>query len=173
MKKTVIALSTLLLASPVFAGMTQVTDSAVATANQQADTAKEKLHQAEHEGTELKLKSQHAAEGKQESLSSKVSEGTQKTWDKTKEGAEKGWDATKEKSQQGWNATKDGAAKGWDETKEKSQQGWDATKKGAAKGWDVTKEKSQQGWDATKEGAAKGWDATKDAAGSLKKKVSE
>ncbi len=56
------------------------------------------------------LKQQHAAEGKSESLGSKVSEDSQKAWHKTKEGTEKGWDATKEGAEKGWNKTKEGAA---------------------------------------------------------------
>lgn len=63
------------------------------------------------------LKAKHAAEGKQDSVGSQVSEGAQKTWNKTKEGTEKGWDKTKEVSEKGWNATKSGAEKGWDKTK--------------------------------------------------------
>lgn len=110
MKKTMMALSALLLASPVFAATTHVTDDAVADAHKGANTAKEKLHQTQNKGEELKLKSQHAAEGKSNNLSSKVSEGTQKTWHKTKEGTEKGWDATKEGTEKGWNKTKEGAA---------------------------------------------------------------
>ena len=58
-----------------------------------------------------------AAEGKQDSVGSQVSEGAQKTWNKTKEGTENGWDKTKEVSEKGWNATKSGAEKGWDKTK--------------------------------------------------------
>lgn len=53
---------------------------------------------------------EHRAEGKQDNISSKVSEGSQKTWNKTKEGTEKGWNATKEGAEQGWNKTKEGAA---------------------------------------------------------------
>lgn len=129
MKKTTIALSALLLASPVFAATTHATDETVAAAQENANTAKEKLHQAQNQGEELKLKSKHAAEGKSDSVGSQVSEGAQKTWHKTKEGTEKGW-----------NATKEGTQKGWDKTKETSQKGWDATKKGAQEGWDKTKE---------------------------------
>ncbi|WP_380183489.1 hypothetical protein [Kalamiella sp. sgz302252] len=109
MKKTIIALSALLLASPIFAA-THATDDTVAAANEGANTAKEKLHQAQDQGKELKLKSEHAAEGKSNSTSSKVSEGTQKAWHNTKEGTEKGWDATKEGTQKGWNKTKEGAS---------------------------------------------------------------
>ena len=140
MKKTTIALSVLLLASPVFAATTHATDATVAAAQENANTAKEKLHQAQNQGEELKLKSKHAAEGKSDSVGSQVSEGAQKTWHKTKEGTEKGWNATKEGTQKGWDKTKDGAQKGWDKTKETSQKGWDATKKGAQEGWDKTKE---------------------------------
>lgn len=64
MKKTMIALSALLLASPVFAATTHATDNDVAAAHESANTAKEKLHQAQNQGEELKLKSEHAAEGK-------------------------------------------------------------------------------------------------------------
>ena len=162
MKKTTIALSALLLASPVFAATTHATDETVAEAQAHANTAKEKLHQAQNQGEELKLKSKHAAEGKSDSVGSQVSEGAQKTWHKTKEGTEKGWDATKE-----------GAQKGWNKTKETSQKGWDKTKEGTQKGWDKTKETSQKGWDATKKGAQEGWDKTKEGAADLQKKVSE
>ncbi|MDE1186166.1 MAG: hypothetical protein PW844_06760 [Pantoea sp.] len=110
MKKTIIALSAFLLASSAFAATTHATDETVANAQAGANTAKEKLHQAQDEGSELKLKSKHAAEGKSDSLSSKASEGTQKAWNKTKEGTEKGWDATKEGAQKGWNKTKEGAS---------------------------------------------------------------
>ena len=109
MKKSIIALSALLLASPVFAA-THATDDTVAAANEGANTAKEKLHQTQNEGKELKLKSEHAAEGKSHDTTSKISEGTQKTWHKTKEGTEKGWDATKEGTEKGWNKTKEGAS---------------------------------------------------------------
>ncbi|SQB42095.1 Uncharacterised protein [Citrobacter koseri] len=71
MKKTMIALSALLLASPVFAATTHATDNDVAAAHESANTAKEKLHQAQNQGEELKLKSEHAAEGKSDNLSSK------------------------------------------------------------------------------------------------------
>ena len=110
MKKTMIALSALLLASPVFAATTHATDNDVAAAHESANTAKEKLHHAQNQGEELKLKSEHAAEGKSDNLSSKVSEGSQKAWNKTKEGTEKGWNATKEGAEKGWNKTKEGAA---------------------------------------------------------------
>lgn len=96
MKKTAIAFSAFLLAAPVFATTTHATDETVATANESANTVKEKLHQSQNEGEELKLKAKHAAEGESNSTGSKISEGTQKAWHKTKEGAEKGWDATKE-----------------------------------------------------------------------------
>ena len=109
MKKTMIALSALLLASPVFAATTHATDDTVAAAHENANTAKEKLHQAQHEGEELKLKSKHAAEGKADSTGSKVSEGSQKAWNKTKEGTEKGWNATKSGAEKGWDKTKTGA----------------------------------------------------------------
>ncbi|WP_205959339.1 hypothetical protein [Pantoea stewartii] len=94
MKKAIIALSAVLLASPVFAATT--TDETVAEAHKGADTAKEKLHQTQHKGQELKLKSEHAAEGKSNATSSIISEGAQKGWHKTKEGTEKGWDKTKQ-----------------------------------------------------------------------------
>ncbi|EMW0828496.1 TPA: hypothetical protein MBF77_002512 [Klebsiella aerogenes] len=132
MKKAMIALSAILVASPVFAATTtHATDDTVAAAHENANTAKEKLHQAQNQGEEMKLKSQHAAEGKSDSVGSQISEGTQKTWNKTKEGAEKGWDKTKEGTEKGWNATKEGASKGWDKTKEVSEKGWDKTKQGA------------------------------------------
>ncbi|HBQ1808508.1 TPA: hypothetical protein L7M31_002908 [Klebsiella aerogenes] len=132
MKKAMIALSAILVASPVFAATTtHTTDDTVAAAHENANTAKEKLHQAQNQGEEMKLKSKHAAEGKSDSVGSQISEGTQKTWNKTKEGAEKGWDKTKEGTEKGWNATKEGASKGWDKTKEVSEKGWDKTKQGA------------------------------------------
>lgn len=132
MKKAMIALSAILVASPVFAATTtHATDDTVAAAHENANTAKEKLHQAQNQGEEMKLKSKQAAEGKSDSVGSQISEGTQKTWNKTKEGAEKGWDKTKEGTEKGWNATKEGASKGWDKTKEVSEKGWDKTKQGA------------------------------------------
>ncbi|NPD48708.1 hypothetical protein HPS26_02100 [Klebsiella aerogenes] len=132
MKKAMIALSAILVASPVFAATTtHANDDTVAAAHENANTAKEKLHQAQNQGEEMKLKSKHAAEGKSDSVGSQISEGTQKTWNKTKEGAEKGWDKTKEGTEKGWNATKEGASKGWDKTKEVSEKGWDKTKQGA------------------------------------------
>ena len=132
MKKAMIALSAILVASPVFAATTtHATDDTVAAAHENANTAKEKLHQAQNQGEEMKLKSEHAAEGKSDSVGSQIGEGAQKTWNKTKEGAEKGWDKTKEGTEKGWNATKEGASKGWDKTKEVSQKGWDKTKQGA------------------------------------------
>ncbi len=132
MKKAMIALSAILVASPVFAATTtHATDDTVAAAHENANTAKEKLYQAQNQGEEMKLKSKHAAEGKSDSVGSQISEGTQKTWNKTKEGAEKGWDKTKEGTEKGWNATKEGASKGWDKTKEVSEKGWDKTKQGA------------------------------------------
>ena len=73
MKKTIIALSAVLLASPVFAATTHATDDTVAAANANANEAKQKLHEEQNKGEELKLKQQHAAEGKSESLGSKVS----------------------------------------------------------------------------------------------------
>lgn len=94
MKKTIIALSALLLTAPVFAAST--TDEGVAAAHKGADTAKEKLHQTQDQGAEMKLKAKHAAEGKSDSTSSKVEEGSQKAWHKTKQGTEKGWDKTKQ-----------------------------------------------------------------------------
>lgn len=109
MKKTAIAFTTFLLTAPVFSATTHATDETVATANESANTAKEKLHQAQNEGEELKLKAEHAAEGESNSTASKVSEGTQKAWHKTKEGTEKSWDATKEGAEKGWNKTKEGA----------------------------------------------------------------
>lgn len=107
MKKTIIALSALLLAAPVFAATTHATDETVAKAHENANTAKEKLHQAQNEGEELKLKSKHAAEGESDSTTSKISEGSQKAWHSTKEGTEKGWNATKEGAEKGWNKTKE------------------------------------------------------------------
>ena len=87
MKKAMIALSAILVAAPVFAATTHATDDTVAAAHEGANTAKEKLHQAQNEGEEQKLKAEHAAQGKSDSVGSQVSEGAQKTWNKTKEGA--------------------------------------------------------------------------------------
>ncbi|WP_392587719.1 hypothetical protein AB3M75_02920 [Serratia ureilytica] len=98
MKKSIIALSALLLASPVFAAET-ATDTAAHASNEvvaEAHTAKEKLHQSQDKGEELKLKAKHAAEGKSDSVGSKVSEGSQKAWHSTKQGTEKAWDKTKQ-----------------------------------------------------------------------------
>lgn len=90
MKKTIIALSALLIAAPVLAATTtHASDETVAQARKGADTAKEKLHAEQNRGEELKLKSEHAAEGKSNDFSSKVSEGSKETWNKTKEGSEK------------------------------------------------------------------------------------
>jgi len=96
MKKTIIALSALMLAAPVFAATTHATDETVAEAHKGADTAKEKLHKAQHAGAEQKLKAEHAAEGKSDATTSKISEGSQKAWHGTKEGSEKAWDKTKQ-----------------------------------------------------------------------------
>ncbi len=109
MKKAMIALSAILVAAPVFAATTHATDDTVAAANANANTAKEKLHQAQHEGEEQQLKAKYAAEGKQDSVGSQVSEGAQKTWNKTKEVSEKGWNATKSGAEKGWDKTKTGA----------------------------------------------------------------
>jgi opacity protein-like surface antigen len=68
MKKTIIALSAVLLASPVFAATTHATDDTVAAAAANANDAKQKLHEEQNKGEELKLKKQHAAEGKSESF---------------------------------------------------------------------------------------------------------
>ncbi len=54
-----------------FAATTHATDDTVAAANANANTAKEKLHQAQHEGEEQQLKAKHAAEGKQDSVGSR------------------------------------------------------------------------------------------------------
>ncbi|EOZ4641193.1 TPA: hypothetical protein QIB60_004792 [Enterobacter cloacae subsp. dissolvens] len=118
MKKTIIALSAVLLASPVFAATTHATDDTVAAAKANANEAKQKLHEEQNKGEELKLKQKHAAEGKSESFGSKVSEDSRKAWHKTKEGTEKGWNATKEGAEKGWNATKEGTEKGWNKAKE-------------------------------------------------------
>lgn len=109
MKKAMIALSAILVAAPVFAATTHATDDTVAAAHEGANTAKEKLHQAQNEGEEQKLKSEHAAQGKSDSVGSQVSEGAQKTWNKTKEGTEKGWNKTKAATEKGWDKTKQGA----------------------------------------------------------------
>ena len=50
MKKAMIALSAILVAAPVFAATTHATDDTVAAANANANTAKEKLHQAQARG---------------------------------------------------------------------------------------------------------------------------
>ena len=121
MKKAMIALSAILVAAPVFAATTtHATDDTVAAAHEGANTAKEKLPEAQHQGEEQQLTAKPAAEGKSDSVGSEVSEGAQKTWNKTKEGTEKGW-----------NATKEGTEKGWNKTKEVSKEGWDKTKQGA------------------------------------------
>lgn len=70
-EKAMIALSAILVAAPVFAATTHATDDTVAAANANANTAKEKLHQAQHEGEEQQLKAKHAAEGKQDSVGSR------------------------------------------------------------------------------------------------------
>ena len=80
MKKAMIALSAILVAAPVFAATTtHATDDTVAAAHEGANTAKEKLHEAQHQGEEQQLKAKHAAEGKSDSVGSEVSEGAQKT----------------------------------------------------------------------------------------------
>lgn len=122
MKKAMIALSAILVAAPVFAATTHATDDTVAAAHEGANTAKEKLHQAQSEGEEQKLKAEHAAQGKSDSVGSQVSEGAQKTWNKTKEGTEKGWDKTKEGTEKGWNKTKAATEKGWDKTKQGAEE---------------------------------------------------
>lgn len=90
MKKAMIALSAILVAAPVFAATTHATDDTVAAANANANTAKEKLHQAQHEGEEQQLKAKHAAEGKQDSVGSRVSEGAQKTRTRPKKAPRRG-----------------------------------------------------------------------------------
>ncbi|HFP9338796.1 TPA: hypothetical protein ACHOZD_000952 [Raoultella ornithinolytica] len=122
MKKAMIALSAILVAAPVFAATTHATDDTVAAAHEGANTAKEKLHQTQNEGEEQKLKAEHAAQGKSDSVGSQVSEGAQKTWNKTKEGTEKGWDKTKEGTEKGWNKTKAATEKGWDKTKQGAEE---------------------------------------------------
>ncbi|CAI0818582.1 hypothetical protein V2T44_14050 [Serratia ficaria] len=98
MKKAIFALSALLLAAPAFAATTaaQAGNEVVAEAHKGADTAKEKLHQTQDQGEELKLKAKHAAEGKSDTAGSKVTEGSQKAWHSTKQGTEKAWDKTKQ-----------------------------------------------------------------------------
>jgi hypothetical protein len=84
----------------VFAATTtQASDEVVAQAHKGADTAKEKLHQTQDKGDELKLKAKHAAEGKSDTTGSKVTEGTQKAWHSTKQGTEKAWDKTKQETE--------------------------------------------------------------------------
>lgn len=105
MKHKMIILSAILASSAAFADTTNTTgtphasDDAVAQAHKHADTAKEKLHQSQNEGRQLRLKSEHAAEGKANSTGSKISEGSQKAWHSTKEGTEKAWDKTKQGSE--------------------------------------------------------------------------
>lgn len=89
-EKAMIALSAILVAAPVFAATTHATDDTVAAANANANTAKEKLHQAQHEGEEQQLKAKHAAEGKQDSVGSQVSEGVQKTGTRPKKAPRRG-----------------------------------------------------------------------------------
>ena len=48
MKNTIIALSAVLLASPVFAATTHATDDTVAAANANANEAKQKLHEEQN-----------------------------------------------------------------------------------------------------------------------------
>ncbi len=56
MKKAMIALSAILVASPVFAATTtHATDDTVAAAHENANTAKEKLHQAQNQGEDMNL----------------------------------------------------------------------------------------------------------------------
>ena len=144
MKKAMIALSAILVASPVFAATTtHATDDTVAAAHENANTAKEKLHQAQNQGEEMKLKSKHAAEGKSDSVGSQISEGTQKTLNKTKEGAEKGWDKTKGGTEKGWNATKEGASKGWDKTKELGNKAMEKTGNALESGGEYLQEKAK------------------------------
>ena len=50
MKKTIIALSAVLLASPVFAASTHATDDTVAAANANANEAKQKLNEEQNKG---------------------------------------------------------------------------------------------------------------------------
>ncbi|MGY3101910.1 opacity protein-like surface antigen [Ewingella americana] len=59
MKKAIIALSAILLASPVFAADTvsHATDETVAEAHKGADTAKEKLHKEQNKGEEAEAES--------------------------------------------------------------------------------------------------------------------
>ncbi|WP_011279221.1 hypothetical protein [Sodalis glossinidius] len=61
---------------------TQVSHEVVAEAHKNADVAKEKLHEVQDMGTDLKLKSKYAVEGN--SVSGKVSEELQKAWHVTK-----------------------------------------------------------------------------------------
>lgn len=112
MKKSIIALSLVLFASSGWAAgtLTHATDSTVENAQAGANTAKEKLHQAEHRGSELKTKAQNKAENGGNTTGDKIQEGSQKAWNKTKETTEKGWDSTKEASQKGWDKTKEGAS---------------------------------------------------------------
>ncbi|KQN61762.1 hypothetical protein [Erwinia sp. Leaf53] len=101
MKTKLIILSALLATSSAFAATTtHSSDAAVAEAHKGADTAKEKLHQSQNEGKELKLKAEHAKEGKTGTTGSKISEGSQKAWNNTKEGTEKAWDKTKQGSEE-------------------------------------------------------------------------
>jgi len=108
--KKIIAFVSLLLFFSLFAATNHATDHTDDAAKANANDAKQKLHEEQNKGEELKLKSKHATEGKSESFGSKVSEDSQKAWHKTKEGTEKGWDATKEGTEKGWNKTKEGAS---------------------------------------------------------------
>mgnify|MGYP004716695181 CR=1 FL=1 len=69
MKKTIIALSAILLATSAFAA-THATDETVANAQAGANTAKEKLHEAQHHGQEQQLKAKHAARSEEHTLNS-------------------------------------------------------------------------------------------------------
>lgn len=88
MKRLAILASALTLSFGAFAA-TQASEETLATAHKGADTAKEKLHEAQNTGAQQKLKAKHAAEGKANSTGSKISEGSQKAWHSTKQGAEK------------------------------------------------------------------------------------
>jgi hypothetical protein len=144
MKKTIFVLSALLVAAPAFAVTTHATDEGVAQAHKGAVSAKEKLHQAQHRGQGLRLRSEHAAQGKKHDFGSKVNEGARKTWDNTKEGAETAWDKTKQGSQNAWDKTKKGSVRALDKTKQGSAKAWDASKEGAGKAWDSARQRARE-----------------------------
>ncbi|QKJ85200.1 hypothetical protein PMPD1_0217 [Paramixta manurensis] len=112
MKKTVIALSLMFVASGALADdvIPHATNKTVEGAQSGADTAKEKLHKTENRISEQKSHAQHKMKDGGASTSDKVKESSQKGWNRTKEGSEKAWDSTKEGSKKAWDSTKEGAS---------------------------------------------------------------